>query len=337
MNTLKPVHGGNLHAAIATYGGEPAGWIDLSAALNPRPYPVPAVPSALWHTLPQPDAAFLAAACTYYGAANLLPVAGSQAAIQALPRLRPPGSVAVAHPSYGEHGWRWARHGHAVSRHAHADLGAQAGHVDVLILCNPDNPSGHAYPAASVLRWAQQQAARGGWLLVDEAFADVCPELSVTAHAGQLPGLIVLRSPGKFFGLAGLRLGFVAAEAAILQRLDEELGPWTIPGAVQHLATAALRDSPWQQQARANLAARRARLAALLAANALPHAGCDLFAGGEYAPAAALQRHLATQHIWCRLFTEPQPRFRLGLPAEEPHWQRLAAALAGFRDKDTTA
>lgn len=337
MNTLKPVHGGNLHTAIATYGGDAASWIDLSAALNPRPYPLPAIPRALWHTLPQPDAAFVASACACYGAANLLPVAGSQAAIQALPRLRPPGSVAVAHPSYGEHGWRWARQGHAVSRHAHANLGAQAGRVDVLILCNPDNPSGAHYPAASVLRWAQQQAARGGWLLVDEAFADVCPELSVTAHAGQLPGLIVLRSPGKFFGLAGLRLGFVAAEATILQQLDEELGPWTIPGAVQHLATAALCDTHWQQQARADLAARRARLAALLAANALPHAGCDLFAGGEYASAAALQRHLATQHIWCRLFSEPAPRFRLGLPADEAHWQRLAAALASFRDKDLTA
>ncbi|MNR42688.1 putative threonine-phosphate decarboxylase [compost metagenome] len=105
---------------------------------------------------------------------------------------------------------------------------------------------------------------------------------------------------------------------------------------MQHIATAALRDTHWQQQARADLAARRARLAALLAARQLPHAGCDLFAGGEYAPAAALQQHLATQHIWCRLFTDPQPRFRLGLPADEPHWQRLAAALASFRDKDFT-
>lgn len=337
MSTLKPVHGGNVHAAIARFGGEPQDWIDLSAALNPQPYPAADVAARLWHTLPQPDADFVAAACDYYEAANLLPVAGSQAAIQALPRLRGHSRVAVAHPSYAEHGWRWARQGHTVTRYPHAALAAQAGRVEVLILCNPDNPSGHHWSAADVLAMAQAQAAHGGWLIVDEAFADVAPALCVTAHAADIPGLIVLRSPGKFFGLAGLRLGFVAANPAILQALDEELGPWTIPAAVMHIARHALQDSAWQAQARRDLAHARQSLAALLAKHGLPHAGCDLFAGGEHPHAAALQQHLAQHHIWCRYFAEPSPRFRLGLPASDAHWQRLNTAIASFQTQDITA
>lgn len=334
MTELKPVHGGNLHAAIARFGGEAADWLDLSAALNPAPYPLPDIAPQLWHTLPQADNAFIAAASGYYAASKLLPVAGSQAAIQALPRLRERGTVAVAHPSYAEHGWRWARSGHSVTRYPHAELAAQAGEVDVLILCNPDNPSGQRWPQDQVLDMAAKQAARGGWLVVDEAFADVCAEVSVTSHAANIDGLIVLRSVGKFFGLAGLRLGFVAAQPAILQALDEELGPWTIPAAVMSLATAALTDGEWQAQARADLAARHARLCALLKEHGLPHDGCHLFAGGAHPHAAALQNHLAGQHIWCRLFTEPAARFRLGLPATERHWQSLAAALASFHPKD---
>lgn len=329
-HTLRPIHGGNLLQAVARFGGTPEQWLDLSAALNPQSYPAPATDPALWYTLPQPDAALHAAACAYYGAANLLPVAGSQAAIQALPRLRAPGSVAVAHPSYAEHGWRWARAGHQVSRHPHAELAAQAGQVDVLILCNPDNPSGQRWPQHAVLAMAAAQAARGGWLVVDEAFADVTPEQSVTAHAATQPGLVVLRSPGKFFGLAGLRLGFVAAAGDILQALDDELGPWTIPAPVAHIATAALADRSWQAEAQQQLTAGHARLMALLQAYSLPADGCLLFAGGAYEQAAALQQHLAQHRIWCRLFTDPQPRFRLGLPASEAHWQRLAAALASF-------
>ena len=335
MSTLRPVHGGNVNAAVARFGGQPEQWLDLSAALNPAPYPLPAIDLRLWHTLPQADARFIAAACDYYDAANLLPVAGSQAAIQALPRLRATGSVAVGHPSYAEHGWRWARCGHTVTRYPHEALAAQAGCVDVLILCNPDNPSGQYWPQATVLDMAAKQAARGGWLVVDEAFADVAPALSVTSHTASTPGLIVLRSPGKFFGLAGLRLGFVAANVAILQALDEELGPWTIPAAVARMATAALEDRHWQAQARADLAARHARLCALLKQNSLPHDGCHLFAGGAHPHTAALQEHLAHRQIWCRLFTDPAPRFRLGLPDTETHWQRLAAALASFCPKDT--
>jgi cobalamin biosynthetic protein CobC len=152
----------------------------------------------------------------------------------------------------------------------------------------------------------------------------------VTTHAATQPGLVVLRSPGKFFGLAGLRLGFVAAAGDILQALDDELGPWTIPAPVARIASTALADTAWQAAAQQQLAAGQARLVALLQAHGLPADGCHLFAGGASAHATALQQHLARHYIWCRLFTDPQPRFRLGLPASKAHWQRLAAALASF-------
>ncbi|MGJ7918874.1 aminotransferase class I/II-fold pyridoxal phosphate-dependent enzyme, partial [Massilia sp. LXY-6] len=266
------------------------------------------------------------AACAYYGAPALLPVAGTQAAIQALPRLRAPSRVTVAAPSYAEHAHHWSLHGHSLRQAGYSMLDDAVQDSDVVVVCNPNNPTGDVVPPAVLLRWALALAARGGWLVVDEAFGDTAPALSVAAHAGQ-PGLVVLRSVGKFFGLAGLRLGFVAAEAPLLAALADLLGPWAVSGPAQHIALAALRDARWQHAARERLARDGARLRDLLADHGIQASGTPLFHWWPEDRPEDFHDHMAGHAIWVRLFRQGARGIRLGLPSRERDWDRVEHAL----------
>ncbi len=317
-------HGGNLRAAATCYRRALEDWVDLSAGLNPHWYPAPPVDSNAWHRLPEHDPLLLDAARRYYGVPDLLAVAGTQAAIQALPALRPPSRVVVAAPSYAEHAHHWGRHGHSMRQVPYDSLDSTG--CDVLVVCNPNNPTGERVSAERLLAWAADLGQRGGWLVVDEAFADTAPEFSVAAHT-DMPGLIVLRSVGKFFGLAGVRVGFAAAQAALLSRLADALGPWTVSGPAQQVCRAALLDLPWQQAARAQLAVEGARLHALLRSHGIEAHGCPLFQWWPEARPEAFHQHMAERGIWVRLFTQAARGIRLGLPADERGWTRLESAL----------
>jgi cobalamin biosynthetic protein CobC len=317
-------HGGNLRAAATLFGG--ADWIDLSTGLNPHGYPAPVLAADAWHRLPELDPGLVAAAARYYGAPSLLAVAGTQAAIQALPALRPPSRVVVAAPSYAEHAHHWSMHGHTMTEVPYADLEAALPQCDVLVLCNPNNPTGATIAPERLRDWALQLGARGGWLVVDEAFADTAPGLSVAALSSQ-PGLIVLRSIGKFFGLAGARVGFVGAEQTLLARLADKLGPWAISGPAQQIAHAALADSSWQQATRDHLDTQGARLRRLLAHNGIASHGCALFQWWPEARPEQCWQHMAARGIWVRLFAHAARGIRIGLPPNEAAWRRLEAAL----------
>jgi cobalamin biosynthetic protein CobC len=319
-------HGGNLRAAALAYGRPVADWLDLSAGLNPHWYRAPPLPDNAWHRLPEVDDALLAAACAFYGAPQMLAVAGTQAAIQALPPLRTPSTVVVAAPSYAEHAHHWGQHGHNLREVAYADLPAAVDTCDVLVVCNPNNPTGATVPAATMLDWHARLAARGGWLVVDEAFADMHPADSVAAYSAQ-PGLIVLRSLGKFFGLAGVRIGFVGAAPGLLGSLADALGPWTVSGPAQQVARAALEDVAWHAATRANLQQQGARLHALLAAHGIASSGTDLFQWWPEPRATAFHVHMAARGIWVRLFADA---IRLGLPPDDTAWRRLAQALTDW-------
>ncbi|KVW95617.1 threonine-phosphate decarboxylase CobD, partial [Thiobacillus denitrificans] len=244
-------HGGRLLAAAERYGIEPADWLDLSTGINPAGWPVPPIPAAVWQRLPEAEDGLVSAAAAYYGSACVLPVAGSQAAIQALPWLRAAYRVGVPHPAYAEHAHAWRAAGHTVTAwQPEQGVGA----LDVLVLVHPNNPGGQTYHRADLLAWHAELAARGGWLLVDEAFIDATPEASLSADCPR-EGLIVLRGLGKFFGLAGARVGFVLAEPALLDALEARLGPWAVSAPSRWVARAALADTAWQQAARAALLA----------------------------------------------------------------------------------
>ncbi|HEX5343787.1 MAG TPA: aminotransferase class I/II-fold pyridoxal phosphate-dependent enzyme, partial [Duganella sp.] len=203
---------------------------------------------------------------------------------------------------------------------------------DVVVVVNPNNPTGATVPAAQLLQWAEQLAARGGWLVVDEAFGDTAQHNSIAAHTGH-PGLIVLRSVGKFFGLAGIRLGFVAAHEDLLRDLADLLGPWTISGPAQQIALAALTDTAWQAGTREQLAVDGERLRALLAAHGIQSNGTPLFQWWPETQPEAFWQHMAERGVWVRLFTQAARGIRLGLPPDEAGWQRLQAALTEWTNR----
>lgn len=322
-------HGGNIRQAASRYGIPSGDSLDLSTGINPLGWPVPAIPSECWRRLPESDDDLTEAACRYYGCSSVLAVAGSQAAIQVLPSLRSPCRVGLLAPTYAEHALAWTRGGHHVETLSPAEIEASLERIDVLLLVNPNNPTGTRFALEMLLVWQRQLAARGGWLVVDEAFMDATPEDSLAPHVGA-EGLVVLRSLGKFFGLAGVRTGFVLAWPELLGQLNELLGPWTVAHPARWVATCALQDQSWQVAERQRLARESLRLAELLARHGLaPAGGTALFQWVATGQAPAIQDVLAKQGIWLRRFATPAS-LRFGLPGAEAEWQRLEQALRGL-------
>ncbi|MEQ1667781.1 MAG: threonine-phosphate decarboxylase CobD [Sulfuriferula sp.] len=318
-------HGGNLRQVAVKYGIPLSDWLDLSTGINPNGWPVPPIPVDCWQRLPEDDDGLVDAARAYYLAPHCLPVAGSQAALLALPALRSRCRVGMISPSYAEHAHAWQRAGHALVTLDANDI--RIDEIDVLLLVHPNNPTGATYTRAQLLAWHAQLAHRGGWLIIDEAYIDADPSHSLAADTN-LDGLIVLRSLGKFFGLAGARVGFVLAAPDLLQMLQNVIGPWTVSHAARWLAKQALQDSTWQVRARQQLQADALRLSALLQHhNLVPQGGVPLFQWLTHPHAADLHHCLAQNGILMRLFAEPAS-LRIGLPATAADWGKLSLGLA---------
>ncbi|MCM5681543.1 aminotransferase class I/II-fold pyridoxal phosphate-dependent enzyme [Schlegelella sp. S2-27] len=320
-------HGADLARARSLYGEPALGWMDLSTGIHPRGWPAEAcrVSEAAWRELPAPPRQVLDAFERYYGA-GAWPVAGSQAVIQALPRvwrrLRGAAVVEVLAPSYGEHAARWSLEGHAVRLTAAQHLGRER--ADVMVMALPNNPTGERCSSIRL----HQLAAACEWLVVDAAFADA----DDGDHGMRMPAnAIVLRSLGKFFGLAGLRVGAVLAPEPWRAALIAELGPWAVSGPGLEVAAAALSDARWQHDARQWLAAQSRALGERLSRHGLAHQGTALFRTARLPQARALHEGLARAGIWTRLFElrdpEPYEAVRFGLPADERALQRLDLAL----------
>ena len=324
-------HGGRLRAAAARHGIPLADWLDLSTGINPQGWPVPALPAHVWNRLPEDDDGLEAAAAAYYGNDQLLPLAGSQVAIQWLPALLPRAAVACLAPIYAEHPQAWQQAGHKLRLLHGAPLTRALSAVTPYVLCcNPNNPTATRQPRAALLEAAAQLHRRGGWLIVDEAFIDATPDVSVTPEAASdaAPNLIVFRSLGKFFGLAGARVGFLFAPRELRDRLREALGPWPLSGPAREVARLALADRDWQTRARERLAADSARLTALLAPCGEVEA-TPLFATLTTPRAGELANFLARRGILVRAFPD-LPLLRFGLPPDESGWQRLGEALQAW-------
>ena len=314
-------HGGNIDGAIARFGG--TDWIDLSTGINRVPYPVPTLAPEDWTMLPTTaaKAALLDVAAAAYGTqAPMLAVAGAQAAIQMIPRLRKPGKARVLGPTYNEHAAALRAAGWQVQEVTR--LGQLAG-ADLAVVVNPNNPDGASHAPADLLALAGQV----GQLVVDESFADAQPALSLAAMAGQ-DGLLILRSFGKFYGLAGVRLGFVIGSATDIAALQEMSGPWPVNGAALRIGGVALADRGWAtatvQRLRAEMQSADA-LAAAAGWQAL--GGCELFRLYDTPDAEQAQARLARHRIWSRIFPYSNRWLRLGLPGGDLEWARLTQAL----------
>ena len=333
---MMPEHGGGLNAAVKRWRIPHAQWLDLSTGINPVSWPVPTIPVQLWQRLPEADDGLSEIIRRGYAApasADCEPVAGSQAAIMALPRLRPACRVGIPVIGYQEHAYHWRQAGHSMvsitAEQTQVIVDNDEGwldKLDVLVWINPNNPTGELIPAATLLRWHARLQQRGGWLIVDEAFIDATPQLSLCGQAG-LPGLVILRSLGKFYGLAGVRAGAVLGDANIVQPLRRLLGPWSLSGPARYVMAQALQDQGWQAQTRARLQRDSQRLANILQSAGLTQlGGTALFQSAKVDTAVQLAEQLATQGILVRSFTQPD-MLRFGLAADESQWHRLQTAL----------
>lgn len=341
------LHGGRLDHLQRRFTAAPRPWLDLSTGISPFPYPLPALPPPLWQRLPDAplEQAAREAAATFMGAdqAGLLFTAGSQAAISLLPGLLPgqPGRparierVAIVTPTYSEHAAAWTQAGARVLpvNGLQAALSAQP---EVVCLVNPNNPDARRWSPDQVLAAATHQAGRGGWLIVDEAFADFHADVSVAAHAAAHPALIVLRSFGKTFGLAGLRLGALLASAEFLEGARRRQGPWPVSGPALEIARHAYADRAWFDATRQRVTASAQALRATLELAGLEIEGdASLFVTARCAHAARLWQGLARRGIYVRRFTEDRARLRFGLPPDEDALTRLRSALMQAMKEET--
>lgn len=324
-------HGGRLQAARRAYPGAPEPWIDLSTGISPWAYPLPELLPEDWARLPDPSA--LADLERLAGRAFGVPpgaatvaAAGSESLLRLLPTLRPHARVAIVGPTYGGHADAWAGH-HEVAVVEGLD---EAAGADVVVLVNPNNPDGRTIEAARLAETVAGLAARGGWLVVDEAFADL-------GHGGIPPalrewtrGLVVLRSFGKTYGLAGVRLGFAVVHRELAAGLRARLGDWPVSGPAIRIAAHAYADAGWRTMTagRAGEAARRLD-EFVERAGGRTVGGSALFRLTEWPDAQAVFDRLAHAAILTRPFADAPNRLRFGLPGDEREWARLAAALTG--------
>ena len=324
------LHGGDLDAARRLFPGAPEPFIDLSTGINPNPYPLPRFPAALFTRLPAPDAAsaLAAIAARAYGArsaACVVPAPGTQILLPLIAALVRPGRAAVLTPTYSELARTATLAGHSVK--AIREIG-DTGDAGLVMVANPNNPDGRLLGRDTLLALAEALRARGGVLVVDEAFMDVGPPGASLAAEVARGNIVVLRSFGKFFGLAGIRLGFALAAPALAARLSAALGPWAVSGPALAVGAEALADAAWIERTRGRLAKAAKRLDAILMGAGLEIVGgTSLFRLARTPPAQALFHHLGRAGILTRVFSEQRDWLRFGLPGSTRQWRRLQAAM----------
>jgi cobalamin biosynthetic protein CobC len=321
-------HGGALDVARRLCPDAPEPWIDLSTGINPHPYPLPALATETWTRLPGGAwlASLEAAAAARYGVAPEAVVAGpgSQALIQTLAVIAPRGVVAALGATYRGYDEAFACVGARVVEAASLEA---LGDIDVAIVANPNNPDRRVAGRFDLLDLQARLRSHGGWLIVDEAFADFDAKESLAPVLPQR-GAAVLRSFRKTYGVAGLRLGFAAASPDVAGRLRAALGPWPVSGPAIAVGLPALADDEWLSAIGARLVEEGVRLDALLQTSGWRIlGGTRLFRLAAGADAEAAFRRLIAAGILVRPFADAPDRLRFGIPAEEAHWGRLAAVL----------
>jgi cobalamin biosynthetic protein CobC len=330
-------HGGDIAAARRLFADAPEPFLDLSTGINPHSYPLPQLPVDVFARLPDSNAlaATTAAAAQAYGApsaAHVVAAPGTQILLPLVAALVRPGRAVIVAPTYSEHARAAALAGHQVDEIADLDALGTVPDAALVVVTNPNNPDGRVLERRDLTMLAKRLAARRGLLVVDEAFMDVGPPKA--SLAGDVSGrVIVLRSFGKFFGLAGIRLGFALAAPQLARRLAIKLGPWAVSGPALAVGARALADATWKDETRRRLATQVARLDAILASAGLEIGGGTLlFRLVHTDRATKLFQYLGRAGILVRLFPEHPSWLRFGLPAAEQDWNRLQMAMAAYTD-----
>lgn len=339
MEAIKPdsalaamlhVHGGNLAAARQLFPNAPEPWIDLSTGINPVSYPLDGLSDLSFRSLPQPAdvvalEAVAARAWQVGDAARVVAAPGTQAILQLLPTFVPTRRIGILGDTYSGHASAWAAAGREVVQ---VDAAQALEEFDFGVIVNPNNPDGRSVPLRQLTLIAAKLAARGGTLLVDEAFVEAGAATRSLAPHAQSCGALVLRSFGKIYGLAGLRLGFAVAPPGIAAGLRQALGPWAVSGPALAIGQLALADTAWLAQTQQRLAEDCLRLDSLLRrAGFASIRGTPLFRLARHSAAADLFLHLGAAGILVRPFALWHDRLRFGLPGTPEAWARLAEAL----------
>jgi cobalamin biosynthetic protein CobC len=321
-------HGGRLDEARRLFPNAPQPWIDLSTGINPRSYPLPEIALQAWTRLPDADSVsrLEQAAARAYAAPTDVEVvagAGSQSFIQWLPRLVKARRVAILGYSYAEHASRWRAAGAIVEEAASLEHLSRA---DVAVVVNPNNPDGRLIAPKHIAELGAIMTQHGRLLVIDEAFMDMTPSFSAAPYIrGEA---ILLRSLGKAYGLAGLRLGFALCNKLWAARLREAMGPWSVSGPALAVGAAALEDAAWLSESAERLRQDARRLDELLAGAGFDIiGGVSLFRLARHERAASMFRSLARSGIWTRSFAEKPTWLRFGIPGDEESWGRVADAL----------
>jgi cobalamin biosynthetic protein CobC len=313
--TQKRDHGGGLDAAVAQFGGSRAQWLDLSTGINPTPYPIPEIPAQYWQCLPDAGAqnTLLNAARKFWNlpnSADIIATSGVSQLIAMIPSLSETGAVEIIGPTYNEHAAAFNAAGWNVG---------ETGNVRVVV--HPNNPDGRTHNITA------GDTAKTKLTIIDESFCDVLPQESLIALTAQ-PNVIVLKGLGKFWGLAGMRLGFAIASPELCQKITDRIGPWAISGPAQYIGAAALNDQTWAKKTRARLASDTARLDTMMSEHGYTAlGGTDLFRLYDTPNAVALQTKLAQKYVWSRAFPYSNSWLRLGLPGSAAQWDQLKQAL----------
>ena len=334
-----PTHGGRILDAAAHFGIPEEEWLDLSTGISPFSYPVPPLPGSVWQCLPDHQyRKLLCVAYNYYGSQSLLAAPGSQFFIETLPRLRPTSKVAILSPTYQEYAYQWSRQGHHVLELTQETIERDLEQYDVLVVVRPNNPTTEQIDLIQLRDWQQRLAKRGGWLIVDEAFiepllADGEPSL-ITPEP--LDGLIVLRSVGKFFGLAGIRLGFIWSTPELLAQIEAKQLLWHLSGPTVWAGIHALQDRCWQSRTCEKIRTASTRLQKLLQSKGYNVQNGGLYCYIPHQQARTIYESLAQRSILVRLFEQPAA-LRIGLPAQEADWQRLSTALSALSIPDVAS
>ena len=344
---INDIHGGDIDSAAREFGIARSQWLDLSTGIAPWSWPIPALPQAVWQRLPAVQCPLSQPAADYYGCAvsAVLAVPGSQFAIQTLPALFKESRVAVPSFGYCEHRKAWEASQHQLLTYCDASIDALdaqicAGEIDILVVINPHNPAATRLSRQRLLHWLGVLESRGGTLIVDEAFMDAEAEASLAPLCPRR-GLIVLRSLGKFFGLAGIRLGFVLADTSVQEQLRAQLGPWAVSGPAQFVGAGALLDRPWQQSQHQRIDLIKAAQVALLREFFIGEEACRVNQGplfiSVFLPnktAESLALRLARQGILVRRFAlADEGCLRFGLVPKVGDLVRLQDAIVNGATK----
>jgi cobalamin biosynthesis protein CobC len=323
-------HGGDLGAARTLFPGAPEPFVDLSTGINPIAYPLPHIPADVFARLPDPKLVnqLAALAAKAYGASSdshVVVAPGSQSLLSHVFALAKNRRAVVLGPTYSEHLRVATLVGHKVRECTELD---ELGGAGLAIVVNPNNPDGRLLERQTLLTLAEGLRGNGGLLVVDEAFMDVGPQGATSASEVAAGNIVVLRSFGKFFGLAGLRLGFALAAPDLAERLRSALGPWAVSGPALTVGTIALADQDWIDTTRVRVATSALRLDAILNEARLQIiGGTSLFRTVRLSGAAQVFFQLGRAGILVRRFSQWPELLRFGLPGDEKAWERVRAAL----------